>query len=68
MMLAMTQQAPDLLTSAEVATRLGIDTSTLSRWARSGRITEHMKVRGLRGPRLFAADEVARLEASRTHG
>lgn len=58
---AMTNAASDLLTSSEAAQRLHIDTSTLSRWTRAGRISEFVKAPGLRGPRWFEAAEVQRL-------
>lgn len=52
------QSKPDLLTSAETATRLGIDRGTLTRWVQAGRITPAMKLPGKNGPALFAPADV----------
>jgi predicted site-specific integrase-resolvase len=56
----MTDHQPntDLLTSAETATRLGIDRGTLTRWVQAGRITPAMKLPGKNGPALFAPADV----------
>lgn len=53
--------APQLLPSAEVCDRLGIDRSTLSRWVQIGRIVPAVKLPGIRGPFLFDPDEVERV-------
>lgn len=66
MMPPMTHPAHNLVTAAEAAETLGVDRSTLTRWAQAGRITEHIKVPGLRGPRLFERAEVERVAAERT--
>ena len=53
----------DLLTSAEVCERLGIDRSTLSRWVAAGRIRPATKLPGIRGAFLFARADVERIAA-----
>ena len=55
-------QTPNLWTSAQVCDHLGIDRSTLSRWAKAGRITPAVKLPGLRGPRLFHPADVEALK------
>jgi predicted site-specific integrase-resolvase len=57
------QSNTDLLTSAETATRLGIDRGTLTRWVQGGRIAPAMKLPGKNGPALFAPAAVAALKA-----
>ena len=59
----MTEEQPkleDLLTSAEVAERLGIDRGTLSRWVQAGQIKRAMKLPGKNGAALFDPAEVER--------
>lgn len=53
--------SPDLLTSAEVCERLGIDRSTLSRWVAAETMTPAQKLPGLRGAFLFTPAEVERV-------
>ena len=48
-----TPTPPDLIGSAEVCERLGIDRSTLSRWVAAGKITPALKLPGRRGAFLF---------------
>lgn len=61
----MTRQHHDdiepLLTPAEVAALFGVDTQTVIRWARAGRLTA---VRTLGGHRRFSEREVRSLLAS----
>lgn len=52
---------PNLLQSAEVCARLGIDRSTLSRWVAAGKIRPAYKLDGLRGAFLFRPSDVDRL-------
>lgn len=54
----------ELLTSAEVAQRLGVDVRTVARWANSGRLPTAIKAPGLRGVRMFRPEDVEALEAS----
>lgn len=64
-LLRMTNPGSVLLTASEAAERLGVDRSTIARWAQSGRIAEQVKYPGLRGPRLFDAAEVERVATER---
>lgn len=54
------------LTSADACQVLHIDRSTLSRWVSSGRIAPAMKLPGVRGPFLFAPEEVERVRIETT--
>ena len=56
----------DLLSSAEACERLAIDRSTLSRWVASGRIEPALKSPGVRGPFVFTAAEIERVQADLT--
>jgi excisionase family DNA binding protein len=60
------REAPDpLLTPAEVAVLFRVNPKTVSRWARSGKLTS---IRTLGGHRRFRASEVRGLvEASEEH-
>ena len=49
---------PDLMTTREVCDRLGISTSTLSRWVAAGELQPVKKGRGLRGAFIFARADV----------
>jgi hypothetical protein len=51
----------DLISSAEVAQRLGCDVRTVHRKVLRGQLTPLGKIDGLRGAYLFDAAEVARL-------
>jgi predicted site-specific integrase-resolvase len=51
----------DLVTTAEACLLLGKHPSTLSRWVREDKLTPVKKVRGLRGPMLFAREDIERL-------
>lgn len=53
-----TQVTPELLTPAEVATMFRVDPKTVTRWARSGKLTS---VRTLGGHRRYRAAEVRKL-------
>jgi excisionase family DNA binding protein len=48
----------ELLTAAQAADRLGVSVRTVARWAEEGRLPEAMKLAGVRGPRLFRAEDV----------
>ena len=48
---------PRLITAEEVAERLGVNRSTITRWVQSGRLPTALVFPGKRGPRLF--DEAA---------
>lgn len=62
----MTNPSPEqLMTADEAAALLGVDRSTVTRWAQSGRLEEHMKFPGLRGPRLFERSTVEALAGER---
>lgn len=58
----------DLLTSAQACALLGVNRSTLSRWAarEPQRIEPAIKHGGLRGPYLFRRADVERLAAQRS--
>ncbi|PZQ53185.1 MAG: hypothetical protein DI570_24250 [Phenylobacterium zucineum] len=51
-------RSPQLLTSAEACDQLGIDRSTLSRWAAAGRIEYQLKLPGKRGAYLFTQAQI----------
>ena len=51
----------DLLATRQVADTLGIDTSTISRWVKEGRIVPVMRLPGKTGAMLFANKDVERL-------
>lgn len=48
----------DLLTTKQVADRLGVAVSTVSRMARDGRLIPALKTDGLRGAMWFEASDV----------
>lgn len=56
--------ADELLTSAEACRLLGIHPSTLSRRVKRGELIPVKKHAGLRGPMLFAREDVERVSAS----
>lgn len=55
----------DIIGSARAAEILGVDQSTLNRWAKAGRITHVMKMDGLTGGRLYDRAVVEALAAAR---
>lgn len=55
----------DFMTTAQVAEVLRCSTRTVTRLAVSGELEEFQKLPGLRGPRVFHRNEVARLAAER---
>lgn len=55
-----------LLTTAQVASQLGVSVRTVHRLIDRDEISVHTKVPGLRGAYLFDADEVERIERKRT--
>lgn len=61
----MSTSPADLLTSAEVCERLGIDRSTLSRWVQVGRIQPAVKMPGIRGAFLFEPRAIEALATER---
>ena len=52
-----------LITTAEVAQRLGVSIPTVNRWVRDGRLTPVQKLPGLRGANLFRAEDIERKSA-----
>lgn len=48
----------ELLTTAEVAARLGVHVRTVHRWVQTGRISPVKRAAGIRGAMLFDADDV----------
>jgi predicted site-specific integrase-resolvase len=52
----------NFISSAEVATRLGFDRATLTRWIQMGRITPAQKLRGRNGTYLFTEEEFERVK------
>lgn len=55
------EPSPSLLGTAEAATRIGIERSTLTRWVAAGRIKVAAKLPGRTGAVLFTRDEVERV-------
>lgn len=49
----------DLIGTAEVAQRLGVDRSTITRWVNAGRLDPVMTVPGYRGNFLFDPEGLA---------
>lgn len=62
----------DLIPSVEAAETLRVGRSTLTRWVKSGRLTEAKKLPGDTGTRLFHRRDIERLlrelESERTKG
>lgn len=54
-----------LITTRQVAERIGIDVSTVARWVRDGKITPAFEADGLTGVRLFDPADVDAFIASR---
>lgn len=55
----------ELVVTAEVAQRLGVDVRTVHRLVSAGRLTPAAKTPGIRGAYLFTPDEVDRVERER---
>lgn len=55
----------DLKTTADAASFLGVSVPTVQRLAATGVLREFVKAPGLRGPRFFHRDELARVAAER---
>lgn len=53
----------DLLSTAEVADRLGRSVATINRWASGGFIVPKLSFPGAKGARLFSLEEVERVES-----
>lgn len=51
-------QPIDLISAREVARRLGVDVSTVAKWARTGKLRPAYEGDGLRGVRLFRPEDV----------
>lgn len=58
--------ASEYLTNAEAAAALGVHPNHLAKLAARGEVTAALKGAGLRGPRFFHRDEVARVVAQRS--
>lgn len=54
---------PNLIPSADVCQRLGIDRSTLSRWVAAGKVTPALKGPGPNGAFWFTEKSVSALDA-----
>ena len=61
-MVRVTAKEPEFLASSEVAARLGINKSTLSRWVKAGRIKPAYTAPG--GAQYFTLAEVERVQAN----
>ena len=61
----MESQSLDLIPSREVARRLGVDVSTVAKWARDGKLRPAYEHDGLRGVRLFHIADVERFVTER---
>lgn len=48
----------ELLTSRQAAERLGTTTTTINRWAKSGRLAPALQVPGYNGAHLFKVEDV----------
>lgn len=55
----------NLVSTAEAAEILGVDVSTVNRWAADGRLPEAMRAPGARRPRIFSRTQVEALKAER---
>lgn len=55
----------ELMTTAEAATFLKLSVPSVQRLAATGVLREFVKAPGLRGPRFFHRDELARVAAER---
>lgn len=55
----------NLLTTAEVAERLGVSVATVNRRAAAGRLVPAVEFPGERGPRLYAVEDVEALASER---
>lgn len=55
----------ELMTATQVAERLGVAVATVARWANSGLLPTAVKAPGLRGARLFRAEDVDALATQR---
>ena len=51
-----------MITTAEVAQRLGVSIPTVNRWVRDGRLEPVQKLPGIRGANLFHPDAIAGLK------
>ena len=60
----MHKSTTDLLGSAEVCERLGIDRSTLSRWVAAEKIRPAVRLPGRTGAMLFDPADVQRIKAA----
>jgi DNA-binding transcriptional MerR regulator len=56
---------PDLITTEATAATLGVNPSTVSRWARAGVLRSVAKGEGSRGPRFFNRADVEALRTER---
>jgi excisionase family DNA binding protein len=56
---------PDLITTGEASALLGVDGSTVNRWAKGGKLRSIAKGEGSRGPRFFARADVEALRSER---
>jgi excisionase family DNA binding protein len=54
----------DLLTTAQVAERLGLSVYTINRYVRDGRIRAEMQMPGSKGARLYHPAEIDRFAGS----
>lgn len=54
----------ELMTTAQVAERFGVDVRTVARWVNAGRLIPAVTGSGLRGPRFFRPEDVDALAAT----
>lgn len=52
------EESAQLLTSRQVAERMGTTISTVNRWVTTGKLSEAQKIAGYNGARLFAIEDV----------
>lgn len=58
---------PNLLTTEQVARRVGKSASTINRWVTQGRLTPDFQVDGYNGDRLYAPSTVLALMSGDKH-
>lgn len=55
----------ELMTAAQAADRLGVTPATIARWVNTGTLHAAVKAPGLRGARLFHAEDIEALATTK---